>query len=232
MQEQKQAWSLSSSTLELSHAAAWDARTQHFYAVASVRTGATKVAVGPRQRLLGWPADFNQPLEDAPISLELASAVHAVHPIFPAAAGSGTASEQEEGHKASNEQHNSSSGQAKHAEETAATTQKQKVRELLADAIITCTAKQQRSQVKAHTCFLSREVHVICTDHAEYAGESEKQSAGYGPDAHKPAIDPDKAQAAAGQAKACCCYICRAAALDAGVDSNRCPSSCHDRMHI
>lgn len=138
MQEQKQAWSLSSSILELSHAAGWDARTQHFYAVASVRPGATKVAAGPGQRLLGWPADFNQPLEDAPVSLELASAVHAVHPIFPAAAaGSGSADEQEEAQKASNEQHNSSTGQGKPAEETAATPQKQKVRELLSDAINT-----------------------------------------------------------------------------------------------
>lgn len=132
MQVQKQAWALSSSALELSQAAAWDTRTQHFYAVAVVRSGAAKLAEKcPQQRLLGWPASYKGALEDSPASLELHSAVHAVHPIFPAAqsaeAATGSAMGQAHEQKALDEQHNSSSGAEKDLGLIASTPQKQKV---------------------------------------------------------------------------------------------------------
>ena len=132
MQVQKHAWALSSSALELSQAAAWDARTQHFYAVAAVRSGAATVAEkGSQQRLLGWPASYKGALEDSPVSLELHSAVHAVHPIFPTAqsaeAATGSAKGQAHEQKALDEQHNSSSGAEKDSALLASTPQKQKV---------------------------------------------------------------------------------------------------------
>lgn len=117
MQEQEQAWALSSIGLELSHAAAWDARTQHFYAVAAVRPVAAKASsAGFRQRLLGWPASFDQPLEEAPISIELHTAVHSVHPIFPTSTAdslSGSGSEAVPVGVGKEQQHHSSSGTEK-----------------------------------------------------------------------------------------------------------------------
>ena len=90
VQEQRQTWALGSSVLELSQAAAWDARTQHFYAVAS----------------------FQGSLEEAPASLELRSAVQAIHPIFPAASVSqpSSAGDLAHGRTVIEEQHNSSNG--------------------------------------------------------------------------------------------------------------------------
>jgi len=132
MQVQKQAWALSSSALELSQAAAWDTRTQHFYAVAAVRSGAAKVAEkGPQQRLLGWPVSYKGALENSPVSLELHKAVHAVHPIFPpsqsAEAAIGSATGQANEQRALDELHNSSSGAEKDSPATASTPPKQKV---------------------------------------------------------------------------------------------------------
>ena len=112
VQEQRQTWALGSSVLELSQAAAWDARTQHFYAVASVGTGAAKAAVRSSQCLLSWPASFRGSLENAPASLELRSAVQAIHPIFPAASVSqpSSAGDLAHGRTVIEEQHNSSNG--------------------------------------------------------------------------------------------------------------------------
>jgi len=129
MQVQKQAWALSSSALQLSQAAAWDTRTQHFYAVAAVRSGAVKNAEkGPQQRLLVWPASYKGALEDSPVSLELNKAVHSVHPIFPpsqsAEAATGSATGQANEEKALEELHNSSSGAEKDSPATASTPRK------------------------------------------------------------------------------------------------------------
>ncbi len=129
MQEQKQAWTLGSSALELPQAAAWDARTQHFYAVASARTGAARGAARPRQRLLSWPASFQGPLEEAPASLELRSAVQAIHPIFSSAAASQLSSSGDLPHGSIvvEQQHNSSNGDPEEAAGDVATLQKKQV---------------------------------------------------------------------------------------------------------
>ena len=131
MQGKQEEWALSSSTLELSQAAVWDSRTEHFYTVADVRPGAAKVAEkGPQHRLLGWPASYSGALEDAPVSMELHGAVHAVHPIFPAASAASAkdvASEQTHEEKAAEEQHNSSSAAERESARSASTQQKQKV---------------------------------------------------------------------------------------------------------
>ncbi len=128
VQEQRQEWALSGSRIELSQAAAWDARTEHFYAVAAVQPGAAK---GPQHRLLGWPASYTGSVEDAPLSLELQGAVHAVHPIFPgpsSACADDRASRQTVGEKAGEEQHNSSSAAERESAQGLPAPQKQKVR--------------------------------------------------------------------------------------------------------
>ena len=131
MQNQQQEWALSSSRLELCQAAAWDTRTEHFYTVAAVRPGAAKVAEkGPQHTLLGWPASYTGALEDAPVSMELHGAVHAVHPIFPGASATSVTevvSEQMPEAKGAEEQHNSSSAAERESARTASTQQKQKV---------------------------------------------------------------------------------------------------------
>ena len=128
-QEQKQAWTLGSSGLELLQAAAWDARTQQFYAVASASTGAARAAARPRQRLLSWPASFQGSLEEVPASLELRSAVQAIHPIFPSGAASqpSSAAELPSGSIVIEQQHNSSNGTPEEAARGTAVLQKEQV---------------------------------------------------------------------------------------------------------
>ncbi len=132
VQEQKQEWPLSSSRLALSQAAAWDTRTEQFYAVAAVQPGAAKVTEkGPQHRLLGWPASYTGNVEDAPLSMDLQGTVHAVHPIFPgpgSASGDDSASRQLGEEKAAEEQHNSSSAAERESAQKLPSPQKQKVR--------------------------------------------------------------------------------------------------------
>ena len=131
VQEQKQEWALNSSRLELSQAAAWDTRTEHFYTVAAVQPGAAKVTEkGLQHRLLGWPASYSGVLEDAPLSMELHGAVHAAHPIYPAASAASakdSPSEQTQKDEAGQEQHNSSSAAERGLCQNTSAPQKQKV---------------------------------------------------------------------------------------------------------
>ena len=131
VQEPQQEWPLSSSRLELSQAAAWDARTQRMYAVAAVRPGGAQVAEkGCQLRLLGWPTSYTGALEDAPISIELHSAVHAVHPIFSSAStapAKDAAGEQHHRGVAAGEQHNSSSAAESLSAQSALASQKHQV---------------------------------------------------------------------------------------------------------
>ena len=131
MQELQQEWPLSHGRLELSQAAAWNTRTQHLYTVAAVRPEAAQVPEkASQQRLLGWPTSYTGALEDAPISMEMHSAVHAVHPIFAsvgAASVKDIASEQTHSGVAAEEQHNSSSATERASTQSAFASQKQKV---------------------------------------------------------------------------------------------------------
>lgn len=120
---------MGSSALELLQPAAWDARTQHFYAVASDRAGAATAAARPHQCLLSWPTSFQGSLEEAPASLELRSTVQAIHPIFPAAAGSQSSSAANPAHGRTviEQQHNSSNGTPEEAAGGTASLQNQQV---------------------------------------------------------------------------------------------------------
>ena len=87
------------------------------------------MAARPRQCLLSWPASFQGSLEEVPASLELHSAVQAIHPIFPSAAAPQLSSSGDLPHGSIviEQQHNSSSGTPEEAAGDTATLQKKQV---------------------------------------------------------------------------------------------------------